>query len=337
MSEEETKEIVAGSSGVPAKNEIDPNVAVSYSTAGGFALMQRQAKALASSQLIPKHFQGQVADCIIALEMAQRIGASPFAVLQNLYIVHGSPAWSSKFLIACINACGRFSPLRYKQIGTKGEDSWGMVAWAKDLNDGEVLESPEVTIAIAKAEGWFSKQGSKWQTIPELMLRYRAATFFARTYCPDLTMGIVTNDEAYDMPPADDIEVIDSPVKKHAADAVVETPDEEVVETPPETVEDSPESENADEADKDAGKDADEGKGLSDGEVGALEVHEIRALNKASALAAIKLRKNRVNYDEIIAETVPSGFTLKECPATLLKDVLLKLDGWSTDPQENAE
>ena len=121
-------------------------------------------------------------------------------VMQNLYIVHGKPAWSSTFLIACISASRKFTPLRYRMTGEKGTDGYGCIAWAID-RDGEKLESPEVTIGMAKAEGWYGKTGSKWKTMPELMLRYRAATFFARTYVPELTMGIQTQDEIIDITP----------------------------------------------------------------------------------------------------------------------------------------
>jgi hypothetical protein len=171
-----------------------------------FAAAQRMAQLLAASELVPKAMRN-VPDCVIALEMASRIGASPLAVLQNTYIVHGKPSWSSQFLISCINASGRFSPLRYRFTGEVGKDSWGCVAWAKD-HDGEVLESPEVTIAMAKAEGWHGKNGSKWKTMPQLMLCYRAATFFARLYAPELTMGIKTQEEVVDIDPSDFREVI---------------------------------------------------------------------------------------------------------------------------------
>jgi hypothetical protein len=194
------------------KKDQNPNTVAGFQSAGGFELMQRQANMLAQSQLVPKQFQGKVADCCIALEMAARIGASPFQVLQNIYIVHGKPTWSATFLVAAINACGRFSPLRYRQTGEKGTDSWGVIAWAKDLEDGEVMESPEVTISMAKVEGWYDKNGSKWQTIPELMLRYRAATFFARTYCPDVTMGMMTQDEVKETV-AMDVSVSKSPLE----------------------------------------------------------------------------------------------------------------------------
>jgi hypothetical protein len=118
--------------------------------------------------------------------------------MQNLYIVHGRPAWSSQFLISCINASGKFSPLRYTMTGDG--DARGCVAWAVDAS-GERLESPEITIGMAKAEGWYDKKGSKWQTMPDLMLRYRSATLFARLYCPELTMGMKADDEIIDITP----------------------------------------------------------------------------------------------------------------------------------------
>lgn len=165
-----------------------------------FEQAQRMAKALSSSSIVPETYRGDqnLGSCIIALEMANRIGANVLSVMQNLYVVHGKPAWSSQFLISCVNASGRFTPLRYRMTGEKDKDSWGCIAWALDKT-GEKLESPEITIAIAKAEGWFQKTGSKWKTMPELMLRYRTATLFARLYAPELTMGIHTDDEVGDV------------------------------------------------------------------------------------------------------------------------------------------
>jgi cell division septation protein DedD len=165
-----------------------------------FESAQRMAKALCSSAMVPQTYQGEqnIGSCLIALEMSNRIGANVLSVMQNLYIVHGKPAWSSQFLIACVNASGRFSPLRYRMTGDKSNDTFGCVAWATDKT-GEKLESPEITIGTAKSEGWFQKNGSKWKTMPELMLRYRCATLFARLYAPELTMGIQTDDEVIDV------------------------------------------------------------------------------------------------------------------------------------------
>jgi len=207
-----------------------------------FEAAQRMIRPLSESDLVPVTFQKRPANCLIALETAQRIGASPMMVMQNLYIVHGKPAWSSTFLIACINASRKFTPLRYRMTGEKGTDSYGCIAWAID-RDGEKLESPEVTIGMAKAEGWYGKTGSKWKTMPELMLRYRAATFFARTYVPELTMGIQTQDEIIDVTPvsAESVPVASKfeKRKKEAVKAVTEAENEDA--KPVETEQKQPE------------------------------------------------------------------------------------------------
>lgn len=176
-------------------------IRVGFDTAQGFEALQRVGKAFCASSLVPEAYRGpqNLANTVIAVEMASRMGASPLMVMQNLYIVHGRPAWSSQFLVAAFNSCGRFSSIGYRFTGNKGEDSWGCYAFAKDKETGDVREGPEVTIAMAKKEGWYSKNGSKWQSIPQLMLTYRAATFFIRTTAPELTMGLRPVDEMEDI------------------------------------------------------------------------------------------------------------------------------------------
>lgn len=175
-----------------------PIVRAGFNDLQGFELMQRQCKALAASTLVPQQFQGNMPNCLIALEMAQRIGASPLMVMQNLYIVHGRPGWSAKFLIASFNQCGRFSAIRFKFQGTEGKDDWGCRAYATEKETGEKIQGPLITIALAKKEKWYDKTGSKWQTIPELMLQYRAAAWMVNTHAPEISMGLNTADELGD-------------------------------------------------------------------------------------------------------------------------------------------
>lgn len=177
------------------KHELVPG----FGTMEGFELMQRQAKLLASSTLVPKEYQGNLSNCVIALNMANRMNADPLMVMQNLYIVHGKPGWSSQFLISTFNASGRFSAIRYEWVGKEGTDSWGCRAWAIEKATGERLEGSIVTIEIAKKEGWYSKNGSKWQTMPGQMLMYRSASWFIRAYAPEIAMGMHTEDEIIDM------------------------------------------------------------------------------------------------------------------------------------------
>lgn len=161
-----------------------------------FEHSQRVAKMMTTSSLVPKEYQNNIPNIMIALEMANRIGASPLMVMQNLNIIQGRPSWSSQFIISALNSCRRFSPLRFKMDG-EGDD-YGCTAWAKD-SSGEILEGPKVTWKMATAEGWTTKGGSKWKTMPELMFRYRAAAFFGRLYAPDVLMGMGTSDEAEDI------------------------------------------------------------------------------------------------------------------------------------------
>lgn len=164
-----------------------------------FAMAQRQAKALAASTLVPAQFQNNMANVLIAIDMAERLGASPMMVMQNLYIVHGKPGWSAQFLIATLNKSGKFSPLRYDVRGDDPDHKdYRVRAVATDRESGEACEGPWVTWKLVKAEGWDSKSGSKWKSMPDMMFRYRSAAFWVRLYSPETAMGIHTADEVDD-------------------------------------------------------------------------------------------------------------------------------------------
>lgn len=202
------------------KVEQTESVISSFGDSASFEHAQRVAKMLSSSNLIPKEYQGNLQNTLIALEMANRIGASPLMVMQNLYIVHGKPSWSSSFIIAAINSCKRFSPLRFEVTG-EGEQR-GCVAWAYDLNTSDKLEGPRVSMEMAKKEGWLGKAGSKWQTMPELMLRYRAAAFFGRLYAPEILMGMHTVEETSDVFEPQTVETITQNKQEERVTAFIE-------------------------------------------------------------------------------------------------------------------
>ena len=174
-------------------------VRVGFDTANGFEALQRVGRLFASSGLVPESYRGNIANCVIAIEMAARMGASPLMVMQNLYLVHGNPSWSSKFLIASFNGCGRFTAIRYRWVGERGKDTFGCVAHAREKSTGEDVVSPAVTWAMVKAEGWNAKKGSKWLSMPELMFCYRAAAFLIRLTAPELTMGLQMAEESEEL------------------------------------------------------------------------------------------------------------------------------------------
>jgi hypothetical protein len=178
-----------------------------FSGIAAFDAAQRMAKALCSSTLVPREYQGQqgLANSLIALEIASRMRLSPLVVMQNMTPIHGRPTWSSKFLIATVNASGRFSPLRF--VFDNKEQPTRCHAVATDKATGEVLEGETITLELARKEGWWSRkdrQGnetSKWQTMTGQMLRYRAAAWWANVYCPEIALGLMTQEEALDIEP----------------------------------------------------------------------------------------------------------------------------------------
>lgn len=183
----------------PQQTEVTRAVQAGFFDLQGFELLQRVAKAFATSSLVPQQYQSNVANCMIALNLARRLGADELMVMQNLYIVHGNPGWSAKFLIACVNTCGRFTSLRYEWRGEPNKPEFGCRAWAVEKETGERLNGAWVDWKMVRAEKWDAKSGSKWLTMPEQMFMYRSAAFWQRGYAPEISMGLMSAEELIDV------------------------------------------------------------------------------------------------------------------------------------------
>lgn len=227
-----------------------PQDQMSFLTSGGFDQLLRVSNMLSSSTMVPVAYRktkeikeyGQVvgwednpaalANCAVALNMAQRMNADPLMIMQNLHIIEGRPSWSTPFIIASINSCGRYNSLDFElsEPGSPVMVEYTATEWVKpqggskkvatdvkkqvtvrhqtckafttEKSTGRRLESPAISIQMAIDEGWLTKKGSKWQTMPELMLRYRCASFFGRLYAPELLMGLQSTEEVEDFIPA---------------------------------------------------------------------------------------------------------------------------------------
>ena len=160
-------------------------------------LMIERAKILAKSDLLPPAFRDKPANIMVALDIARELSLSPLMVMQSMYIIHGKPSFSSSFILALLYKSGAYRTLDFEFSDDR--KSCRMVATKKE--DGVVLEGPIVSLSMAASEGWLNKAGSKWKTMPDLMLRYRAATFFCRTCAPHLLYGFHTLDEVQDIAP----------------------------------------------------------------------------------------------------------------------------------------
>ena len=166
------------------------------------------AKTLSNSSILPAQYRGNIANCFVACEMAARMDVSPLFVMQNLHVIEGRPSWSSAACIALINGCGLFKDVRFNMVGEMGTPSRGCYISATRVGTGEHVQGTTVTLQLAIDEGWMERKGSKWKTMPEQMLKYRAAAFFARIECPNVLMGFMLDDESRDIGAAESNEKV---------------------------------------------------------------------------------------------------------------------------------
>lgn len=155
------------------------------------------AQVLAKSTMVPQSYQGNVSNCVIALEQAARMNCSPLMVMQQLYVVKGKPSWSGQACSMIVNGCGLFEKVKLNYVGEKEKDSYGAYVSAIRKEDGEEVIGATVDMAMAKAEGWTSNP--KWKSMKEQMLGYRAYAFFARLHCPNALSGFHVEGEVDDI------------------------------------------------------------------------------------------------------------------------------------------
>ena len=171
-----------------------------------FEIAGKMAVSLSKSTIVPKEYQGNPSNGLIAIELANRLGVSPLMVMQNLYVVYGRPSWSAQYMIAMINSSGKYDfELQFDEKTDKNGKPFSCQCWTE--RHGRKVTGPIIDMDMARAEGWLNKTGSKWQTMPQMMLRYRAASFFGRMNCPELTMGIYTREEVVELGPDEYTEV----------------------------------------------------------------------------------------------------------------------------------
>lgn len=268
-----------------AKQQENQLATANYSTAVGLEIMQqrfeiisKEAERLAKCSYLPDTLRGKQDDCAILIELAITAKIPPFLLAQEMYVVHNRFAFSSKFIIAQIQKV--FPDLNWEYFGEVGDtgeierkpkldakgnpltDSKnnpiyetgkiireGRACVAYATRNGQRIEGPRVSMAMARAEGWYDKNGSKWQTMSEVMLRYRAACFFKNFYCPDVMFGIKSVEEEHDIIDPDfEVQEADGTWKKATPFSRARTKRAEKVETPKdetptEVVEDEPKTE----------------------------------------------------------------------------------------------
>lgn len=168
-----------------------------YSSSDTLRIARNFAQDLSKSTMIPMQYQNNYANCLVAIEYANRTGQSPLQVMQSLDVIKGTPSWRGKALIGMVNSSGKYDhDLRFSY----GKDDKGEIiscfAWTKQ--NGELVEGIPYTMAKAKKEGLLNKNNSYWEKDHVLMLTYRAVSRFVSINCPEISLGLYTTEEVRD-------------------------------------------------------------------------------------------------------------------------------------------
>ena len=150
---------------------------------------------MAKSDIVPAHYKGRPENAFIAVQTAYRMNLDPMMIMQNTFVVSGKLGMNSSFAISLANSSGLFEGgIRYRIEGS--DNSLKVTAYTNLKKTGEEI-SYTIGMKEATAENW--TKNPKYRTLPELMLRYRAATLLIRTHAPEVLNGMHMVEEIEDV------------------------------------------------------------------------------------------------------------------------------------------
>lgn len=185
--------------------------------------MMRLADVMATGRAtVPKHFNGNSADCLAVVMQSMQWKMNPFAVAQKTHLVNGVLGYEAQLVNAVITTCapvldrlhyewygawekviGKFDiktnteGKQYRQPGWKLEDEEGLgvKVWATFRGEDEprVLE-----LLLAQAR---TRNSTLWADDPRQQLAYLATKRWSRLYCPDVILGVYSPDELEESAP----------------------------------------------------------------------------------------------------------------------------------------
>ena len=154
------------------------------------------SKFLASSTHIPKDFQGNPNNILVAIQWGYEIGLAPMQALQNIAVINGRPSLWGDSMIAVCKAHPDWRGISETYI----EEEDKAVCLVKRNVHGEIEETrSEFSYKDAQRANLTNKPGP-WKNYPKRMLQLRARGFALRDAFPDAIKGLITAEEAIDYP-----------------------------------------------------------------------------------------------------------------------------------------
>lgn len=171
-----------------------------------FAEVISQAKGM-----LPRAYEGNPANVLVAIQYGASLGIEPMAALQNIDVIQGTPTLSAKAVAAMVRANGHKLWV--------SEDEQNMSATCTIVRN----DDKEHPVTVTRDKAWAQRMGlltkDNYKKQPTTMLMWRAVTACANRACPELFLGLggaYTADELHDM---DDMAPIEATVVEEDADA----------------------------------------------------------------------------------------------------------------------
>lgn len=151
----------------------------------------RMAEIMSKANIVPKDYQGNPANILVAIQWGAEIGLPPLQAMQNIAVINGRPSVWGDAVIALVRGSGLLESIQ--------EDISDSSATCTVKRRGEGATARTFTMDDAKKAGLAGKQGP-WSQYPKRMLQMRARAWALRDVFPDILRGVFVAEEAQDMP-----------------------------------------------------------------------------------------------------------------------------------------
>jgi hypothetical protein len=163
------------------------------------------AEMLAKSNMIPTQFKNKKEDIIVAVMWGEEVGLQPIQALQNIAVINGKPSIYGDAALSLVTGHSQYAGHK-EWYDQKKETAYCQIARKVDGN--VIMHERKFSVADAKKAHLWGRRGP-WENYPERMLQMRARGFALRDSFPDALKGVITVEEAQDLP-----EVIENPLDK---------------------------------------------------------------------------------------------------------------------------
>lgn len=176
-----------------------------------FGEATKMAEIMARSTLVPKDFQGNPGNVLVAIQWGGEIGLAPLQAMQNIAVINGRPSIFGDAMLALVRGSGLLEFIR--------EDVTDTAAVCTIKRRGEPETSRTFSLEDAKRAGLLGKSGP-WSQYPKRMMQMRARSWALRDTFPDVLRGLHIAEEAQDIPierPVTTATVVDEPTDEQPA------------------------------------------------------------------------------------------------------------------------